>query len=100
MANDSTIHIKNLKLLPTEVYKILNVLSPPIMKEVFQTSDCPDDLKNSRIKHKSTIKHRVDTIAFKGPATLIKKRLWHRCFAVNFTKFLRTSFLTKHLWYF
>ena len=25
------------------------------------------------------------------------KRLWHRCFPVNFTKFLRTSFLLEHL---
>ena len=25
--------------------------------------------------------------------TLLKKRLWHRCFPVNFTKFLRTPFL-------
>ena len=31
------------------------------------------------------------------PATLLKKRLWHRCFPVNFAKFLRTPFLTKHL---
>ena len=27
------------------------------------------------------------------PATLFKKRLWHRCFPVNFAKFLRTPFL-------
>ena len=27
------------------------------------------------------------------PATLLKKRLWNRCFPVNFAKFLRTSFL-------
>ena len=27
------------------------------------------------------------------PATLFKKRLWHRCFPVNFVKFLRTPFL-------
>ena len=27
------------------------------------------------------------------PATLFKKRLWHRCFHVNFSKFLRTLFL-------
>ena len=32
------------------------------------------------------------------PATLLKKRLWHRCFPVNFVKFLRTPFLTEHLW--
>ena len=27
------------------------------------------------------------------PATLLKKRLWHRCFPVNFAKFIRTPFL-------
>ena len=27
------------------------------------------------------------------PATLLKWRLWHRCFPVNFVKFPRTSFL-------
>ena len=29
------------------------------------------------------------------PATLLKKSLWHRCFPVNFAKFLRTPFLTE-----
>ena len=33
------------------------------------------------------------------PATLLKKRLWRTCFPVNFVKFLRTSFLTEHLWW-
>ena len=28
-----------------------------------------------------------------SPPTLFKKRLWHRCFPVNFGKFLRTCFL-------
>ena len=31
------------------------------------------------------------------PANLLKKRLWHRCFPVNFAKFLRTAFLTEYL---
>ena len=32
------------------------------------------------------------------PATLLKKRsLWHRCFSVNFGKFLRTPFITEQL---
>ena len=31
------------------------------------------------------------------PATLLKKRLWHRCFPVNFAKFLGTPFLKEHL---
>ena len=29
------------------------------------------------------------------PATLLKKRLWHMCFPVNFMKFLRTPFLYR-----
>ena len=34
------------------------------------------------------------------PVTLLKKRLRHRCFPLHFAKFLRTSFLTEHLWWF
>ena len=34
-----------------------------------------------------------DKVAGLRPATLLKKRLWHRCFAVNFAKILRTPFL-------
>ena len=33
-----------------------------------------------------------NTVADLSPATLLKKRLWHRCFPVNFAKFLRTPF--------
>ena len=28
-----------------------------------------------------------------------KKRPWHRCFPVNFVKFLRTPFCKEHLWW-
>ena len=28
-----------------------------------------------------------------GAANLLKKKIWHRCFPVNFAKFLRTPFL-------
>ena len=33
------------------------------------------------------------------PATLSKKRLWHRCFPVTFVKFLKTPFFIEHLWW-
>ena len=33
------------------------------------------------------------------PATLLRKRLWHRCFPVNFAKFIRTPFIIEHLWW-
>ena len=34
-------------------------------------------------------------VAALRPATLLKKSLWHKCFPVNFVKFLRTRFLQK-----
>ena len=49
---------------------------------------------------KFTGKHLCQSLIFtKGlrPATLLKKRLWHKCFPVNFAKFLRTPFLKEHL---
>ena len=36
---------------------------------------------------------------FNKVAGLKKKRLWHRCFPVNFVKFLRTPFFIEHLWW-
>ena len=51
---------------------------------------------------KFTGKHLSQSLFFYKAAGLetcnfIKKRLRHRCFPVNFAKFLRTPF-TKHLW--
>ena len=33
------------------------------------------------------------------PATLLKKRLWHKCFPVNFAKIVRTPIFIEHLWW-
>ena len=33
------------------------------------------------------------------PTTLLKKRLWHRFFLVNFVELLRTHISTEHLWW-
>ena len=51
---------------------------------------------------KVTGKHLYQSLFFNNvaglrPATLLENRLWHRCFPVNFVKFLRTPFLTEHL---
>ena len=43
--------------------------------------------------------HFFNKVASLRLATLLKKRLWHRFFPVNFAKFLRTLFLTEHLWW-
>ena len=39
---------------------------------------------------KFTGKHLCESLVFNK---VVKKRLWHRCFPVNFAKFLRTPFL-------
>ena len=41
----------------------------------------------------------LNKVAGLRPATLLKNRFWHRCFSVNFAKFIRTPFLLyKQLW--
>ena len=51
---------------------------------------------------KFTGKHLCQSLFFNKviglrAATLLKKRLWHRCFNMNFAKFLRTPFFIEHL---
>ena len=41
----------------------------------------------------------LNKVAGLRPATLLKKRIWGRCFPVNFLKFLWTSFHIEHLWW-
>ena len=68
-------------------------------------SSCPEVFcEKSVLKNfaKFTGKHLRQSLFFNKvtglrPATLLKKILWHRCFPVNFAKFLRTLFLTEQL---
>ena len=50
---------------------------------------------------KFTRKHLRQSLFFNKvvdqPANLLKARLWHRFFPVNFAKFLRTPFFIEHL---
>ena len=62
------------------------------MKKVFSEIS-PNSQENTCARISCLIKLQA------APATLLKKRLWHRCFPVNFAKFLRTPFSTEHLWW-
>ena len=46
-------------------------------------------------------KHLCQSLLFNKlqVSTLLIKKIWQRCFPVNFVKFLRTLFLTEHLWW-
>ena len=63
----------------------------------------PGVLKKGVLRNftKFTGKHLCQSLFFNKvaglrPATLLKKRLWHRCFPMNFAKFLRTPFSIEH----
>ena len=68
-------------------------------------SSCPEVFcKKGVLRNfaKLTGKHLCQNLFFNKvaglrPATLLKISLWHKYFSVNFPKFLRTPFLTKHL---
>ena len=45
--------------------------------------------------HRKTLVSFFNKVTGLRPVTLLKKRLWHRCLPVNFTKFLRTVFFTS-----
>ena len=85
---------------------ILFTGTPPPIKRVLQP-DVSDRNSHQRCSVRKGVlriftkfrgKHLCQSLFFNkvgglSPATLLKKRPWHRCFAVNFAKFLRAPFL-------
>ena len=56
--------------------------------------------QSSRSQATYHIDHKVFLARnFARLATLLKKRLWHRCFLVNFVKFQRTPFYIERPWW-
>ena len=52
--------------------------------------------QNSRENTCARVSFLIKLLA-EAEVTLLTKGSWHRCFPVNFVKFLRTPFLTEHL---
>ena len=77
----------------------------PLMKEINKSSHRICSVRKGVLRNfaKFTGKHLCHSLFFNKVASkvcnFIEKRLWHRCFPVTFTKFLRTPFLTEHLFY-
>ena len=66
--------------------------------EVFCKKRCSQKFR--KIHRKTPVPEALFcTVAGLEPATLLKKRLWHKSFPVNFAKFLRTPFLTEQIWW-
>ena len=69
-------------------------------KEISRSSRPEVSCKKGVLRNfpKFTGKHLSQSLFFNKvaglkPATLLKKRLWHRCFPMKFVKFFRTPFL-------
>ena len=74
----------NIVKIPRHLYHVREIF--PLAAKVFQWNS-------------ETVFQRCSVKWCLRPATLLKKRLWHRCFPVNFVRFLRTPFSIEHLWW-
>ena len=78
-----------------EIYKIkmLSLQDEDVLAK--ETHKCPCLYRSRRPEVFLEISqiHRKTPV----PKSLLKKRLWPRCFPVNFAKFQRTPFVTEHL---
>ena len=88
----------------TVVYATPNQYTYQQYRKKFRSSRPKVFYKKGVLKNftKFTGKHLCQRLFFNKVAGLRlyqKKRLWHRCFLVNFVKFLRTPFYTEHLWW-
>ena len=64
-------HQRNLQFLATELYKVLNGLSPDLMKDVFPLNDDSGySTRNKRTfksRHVKTVRYGTDSLAYSAP---------------------------------
>ena len=64
-----TIHTRNVQLLATEMYKVVNNISPEIMKEIFELKDCTHYCSQFPFKSHNvrTVAYGTETLSYLGP---------------------------------
>ena len=68
--NSVSIHHTNLQVLATEIFKAVNDLSPPILKNVFQVKGSPYNLRRGTTlitRNVKTTSYGIETLSFRGP---------------------------------
>ena len=93
-------HTINFKFYRNQIYSFERIGDKAVCHSlVKKPSRCLRKTRSSRPEvpcKKGVLRNYVK---FKNPATLLKKRLWHRCFPMNSVKFLRILFIIEHLWW-
>ena len=76
-----------MQAVPIRILKQLNIHWRDLFKRI-------KNIKKNFLKFfRKTLRSNLNKVAGLRPATLLKKRLWHSCFPVNFVKFIRVAFL-------
>ena len=63
------IHQRNLQVLMTEIYKILNDIAPPLMKSLFQLRRNFQELSTEK---RNTVSYGLETLTYMAPALWAK----------------------------
>ena len=67
---DFSIHQRNLQVLMTEIYKIVNGIAPPIMNSLFKFHLNQHNLRNSQellTEKRNTVNYGLETITYRAP---------------------------------
>ena len=68
--NSVSIHHRNIRVLATEIYKVLHGYSPAILNEVFVPSHCKYNFrKNNSLERRrvNTVRYGTESLSFLGP---------------------------------
>ena len=68
--NEITIHQRNLQVLMTEIYKIINHIAPPIMSSLFEIRVNTHNTRNFQVfsnESRRTVNYGLETICYRAP---------------------------------
>ena len=69
--NELTIHQRNLLVLMTEIYKIVNGVAPPTMNSLFEFRSNEYDIRNFHVlltDFRRAANYGIETIAYRAPS--------------------------------
>ena len=71
--NELTIHQRNLQALITEIYKIVNGVTSPIMNSLFEFRSNKDNIRNFQVHSadfRRTVNYVIETVTYRQPSPM------------------------------
>ena len=69
--NELTIHQRNLQVLMTEIYKIVNGVAPPIMNSLFEFRNNEYNIRSFQVlstEFRRTVNYGIEKITYRAPS--------------------------------